>query len=97
MNLGTAIKRLRKEAGMNQQELTSKAGISQTALSQIENGVKAPNSTTLEKICNALEIPISILYIMAMDENDVPENKKEEYKRIFPYVEQMVLSLTKNT
>jgi transcriptional regulator with XRE-family HTH domain len=42
--------------------LARQAGVSASALSQIESGQVSPSIATLEKICAALELPITILF-----------------------------------
>lgn len=66
MNLGLAIRELRKERGLTQITLASKAELSQTALSQIEKG-KRPGKNTLKKISTALSIPESLIYVMGLE------------------------------
>lgn len=54
MNVGKAIKELRKTQNLNQVELAEMAGITQAALSAIENGVR-PNPDTLKKAESVVE------------------------------------------
>ena len=50
----TAIYQYRTEAGMTQQALGEKVGISQNAISQYESGVRKPDIVTLKKLAVAL-------------------------------------------
>ncbi|HRN41462.1 MAG TPA: helix-turn-helix transcriptional regulator [Vicingus sp.] len=93
MNIGNSIKRLRKQKGMNQSEFGNKCGLSQTALSQIETGFARPNKKTLEKICNILEVPEVLLYLLSMDEEDVPDEKKQQYKLTYPLIKELAINL----
>lgn len=93
MNIGTAIKRIRKQKGLNQLDLSEKAGITQTALSQIESGKKSPNTRTVEKISEALQIPVSLLYLLAIEDNDVPDSKKDDFQKLFPKLRDFVLDI----
>ncbi len=93
MNIGNAIKKLRKQKGMNQSEFGDKCGLSQTALSQIETGFSRPNKKTLEKICSVLEVPEFLLYLLSMDEEDVPDDKKQQYKSTYPLIKDLVINL----
>lgn len=90
MNIGKTIKQLRQAANYNQVELSSKAGITQTSLSQIELGKKRPTQQTLDKICDALDINESILYIMSTSIEDIPEENREAYQDLFPKVKDML-------
>lgn len=93
MNIGSAIKSIRCKLGMLQSELAEKCEISQTALSQIETGKKRPNPRTLTKICNALDVPTSIIYIIAMEDIDVPVTKKAAYELVFPSIKALALQM----
>ena len=53
MNIGRAIKEIRKRKGLSQLDLSEATDISQTSLSQIESGNKRPNPSSLKKICKA--------------------------------------------
>lgn len=50
------LKRLRSESGLTQVELSKKIGITQASLSQIENGERWPDYTTIVLISKALKI-----------------------------------------
>lgn len=93
MNIGNAIKKIRIEQGLSQGEFAKKCVISQTSISQIENGIKRPNPGSLKKICKVLDVPESILYLYGMEENDVPKHKKELYNLIYPNLEDMIKKL----
>ena len=56
MKVGAKIKSIRIEKGLKQTELASMAGISNTYLSDIENGRTNPSVNTIEKLAKALEI-----------------------------------------
>ena len=84
MNIGAAIKTIRKKLDFTQSQLAGACKISQATLSQIESGRKRPNEQTMKRICDCLEIPEAILYIIAMEERDVPASKKGVYQLIHP-------------
>jgi transcriptional regulator with XRE-family HTH domain len=90
MNIGKSIKELRTKKGYNQKDFAALCNISQTAISQIENGVSQPSKTTLKTICKQLEVPETILYLYGMDESDIPENKKELYAILYPAIHDMI-------
>ncbi len=76
MDIGTAIKLLRKEKGIGQKQLAEMCEISVNALSQIEINASFPQKNTIRKICESLDIPISYLLFFSISEDDVPEDKK---------------------
>lgn len=91
MNIGKGIKEIRKQKGLNQFALANACKLSQTSLSQIENGIKRPNPKTLKKICGVLDISEVLLYILGTEEKDVPKEKKQIYKMLFPTVKDLVI------
>ncbi len=93
MNIGTSIKSIRKYKNINQGDLADRILISQTALSQIENGTSNPSPKTIKKICEVLDIPEPVLYILGIDSSDVPENRKEMYNILFPSVQKIVFEI----
>lgn len=95
MKIGKTIKQLRKEKKMNQIELADTCGITQTSLSQIESDLTRPTQKNLDSICNALGITESLLYILSIEEEDVPESKKEAFQALFPSVKNMMVNLFK--
>lgn len=84
MNLGNAIRSVRKELDISQRKLAESCGISQTSLSQIETGSKRPSQRTLKKICEVLNVPESILYILGFLSTDMSANTNAEYQKHLP-------------
>lgn len=93
MNIGAAIRSIRRQEGITQYELAEKCNISQTSLSQIENGIKRPSNRTIKKVCEVLEVPESVLYILGMQESDVPDSRKNVYEMLFPSIRSMALQI----
>jgi XRE family transcriptional regulator, regulator of sulfur utilization len=93
MNEGNSIRLIRKKFGLTQQEMADKCGLSQTSLSQIENGLKRPSTGTIKKICKALDVPEALIYILGMEQDDVSENRKDVYKLLYPSIIEMALMI----
>ena len=55
-NIGTVIKRLRKEAGQSQEVCSGLAGIARSHLAMIESSAKIPNFETLWKLSFAFNL-----------------------------------------
>ena len=66
MLVGNAIKTIRKQKKIQQQELSKICNISQTYLSQIENNKKQPNLNILELIGDKLGIPIPVILFLSL-------------------------------
>ena len=82
MDLGNAIKSLRKELKISRKELAARCRISVTALYNIENNLSFPSKDSINGICSALGIPVSYLMFYSLTEEDVPEDKREFFKVI---------------
>lgn len=61
-NLGKNIKYLREKAGLTQEKLAEKSGISLDYLGKIEVNINKPGLKTLIKISKALNIHIKTLF-----------------------------------
>jgi len=90
MNIGQSIKQLRKDLNTRQWELAKNAEISQTYLSQIENGVKKPSTDVLEKIAFELDIPLPILYWYGLEREDIKPSKHKAYMFLKPSIDAMI-------
>jgi transcriptional regulator with XRE-family HTH domain len=90
MNLGNAIKHLRHQKGIKQNLLAVNSGITQTYLSQIENNLKEPNISTLKVICKNLNVPLPVLFFLAIDSNDIAPEKLNAFKHLAPSINSMV-------
>lgn len=55
------LRQLREDAGLTQQDLSRRAGLTQHCISQIETGKRRGTPPTLKKIAGALGIAISDL------------------------------------
>lgn len=95
MNIGATINRLRKEQKLSQSELADAAGITQTSLSQIENGVNRPNQKTLDAICKKLGVAEPLLNILSLENGDVSEEKKVIFDTLYPLIKEMMTKLFK--
>lgn len=61
MTTGARIKAARKTAGITQSELANRLGVSQAMVAQYESDSRNPKFETLQKIADALEVPIYTL------------------------------------
>ncbi len=93
MNIGEAIKELRKKKGLSQTEFAQLCSLSQTSLSLIESGKTQPHENTINTIAEKLEVPPILLYFMTFSEKDVPERKKEAYRILGPAIKSLVNQL----
>ncbi len=59
--LATAIRQLREDRGITQEDLAHEAGITTGTLSKIERGLANPSWTTVERIAGALGLKVAHL------------------------------------
>src|SRR5687768_13653415 len=94
MNIGKAIKIWRKQKGLSQKDLSNAAGLSFTALRLLETNITFPQKSTLESISKALDIPTSYLLFFAINEEDIPEEKRLAFKSLSHAIKSVLFSDT---
>lgn len=75
-NIGHAIKQLRKQRNIKQKTLAEKVGITNSYLSSIEAGNRIPSIEVLVSILKELNLPIAIIFIMAMSDEELEKYRK---------------------
>ena len=73
ISFGRVLRRLRKEAGLSQEQLALEAGIERNFVSLIERGVNQPSIRVIFKLARALDIPASEM--LAIVEEDIRIDK----------------------
>ena len=73
---------IRKAKGISQKVLAEKVDISATALCNIEIEKVWPTKTTINLICDALEIPVSCLLFASITEEDVPSERRAVFQAL---------------
>ncbi len=82
MNIGTLIRRARKDRKLTLKVVAEKALISEGFLSQVENDVNSPSVDTLVRICNALGIDVGDLLTQANQQEKIIIVRKSEWDDI---------------
>lgn len=62
IDFGSKVRALRNEKGLSQEELSFKADLHRTYIGMIERAEKNITLINIEKIANALEVPITELF-----------------------------------
>jgi transcriptional regulator with XRE-family HTH domain len=91
MNVGQRIKMFRVRQGFSLRSLAEKAGLSANTISLIERGENSPNVSSLHRLAEALEVPITAFF---QDETEqltvfVKHNKGTHYQSDGMVVESM--------
>lgn len=71
MNLGRAIKFCRQQKDLSIPALASKAELSPSYISLLERNERDPPFSTLQRISNALEVPLSVLVFVGTDPSEL--------------------------
>ena len=82
MNLGSIIRKHRKERKMTLKTVAEKAGISEGFLSQIENNVNSPSVDTLMNICSSIGVNAGDLISQVEKQENAVLIKKEDWSEI---------------
>lgn len=90
MNIGNAIKELRKQKGFKQNNFAEMCGLSQSYLSLIEKGKKEPTLGLLKQISSALSMPLPILVFLSLEMDDVANSKKDAFKLLEPSIKGLI-------
>jgi transcriptional regulator with XRE-family HTH domain len=83
VRVGGHIKRLREERGWSQPRLAVEAGVAVSAVSQIENGRRSPNVSTLDKLAEAFGVEVADFFPKARSSSLEPSlfNDLEDEQR----------------
>lgn len=82
MNIGTMIRRFRKEQKLTLKIVAEKAAISEGFLCQVENDVNSPSDDTFVRICNALGLDAGDLITQAGKQEKISIIRKSEWDDI---------------
>ena len=80
MDVGQAIRVLRRERGMTQSQMGASCCMSANALSALETGKSFPPRATVERICKACDVPVAYFLMACIEEEDFPEDKRILYR-----------------
>ena len=74
--IGKRISKFRKQNNMSQKELAHKIGVSNSRVSNWEQGLNRPDVDLLSNICNALNVSPSELLDIHLDNNELTADDK---------------------
>lgn len=76
--IGTRIRKYREKAGISQKELAGLIGVSNSRISNWEQGINRPDADILAELCRALNVSPSEL----LDVRLAPEDLNEQERRV---------------
>lgn len=90
MDIGKAIRTLRKTESMNQEEFAASVGITQSYLSLIEKGHKKPSLEVLQQMADILNTPLPVLFWFGIEREDVSEEKQYAFDVLKPSIDKLI-------
>lgn len=93
MDIAKSLVDLRVKKKIKQNAAAKLIGISQTYLSQVESGKKDPSTEMLKKIAAVYDMPVSVIFFMAMSEEDFAEDKRALFLMAKPIMEGLINQL----
>jgi transcriptional regulator with XRE-family HTH domain len=91
MYIGDVIASVRRRKRIEQKELANAIGKSISYLSQIENNRRKPSIQILKLISSALDVPLSGLLFMVLEEKHFSgDSKKELYNMAKPIMDDVI-------
>lgn len=91
MQIGQAIKQIRKHKKMLQAQLSEKTGISHNSICSFEKGNTVPHAKNFDKICKALKVSKSAVYFLCIDEQDIAPEKRESFQVLHTALKQLII------
>lgn len=82
INVGQRLRALREERGISMRELARRSNLSANALSMIERGLTSPSVSTLTKLAEAMEVPITAMFRQEFEKEDIVFIKSTERPRV---------------
>lgn len=82
VDVGQRLRVLREERDTSMRALARRSGLSANALSMIERGLTSPSVSTLTKLANALQVPITAFFRQKPSQEKVVFRKASERSRV---------------
>jgi transcriptional regulator with XRE-family HTH domain len=82
LDVGSRLRQLRSERGKSMRSLARTSGLSTNALSMIERGRTSPSVSTLYKLADALEVPITAFFRLEPERMDVVFRKQSDRRKV---------------
>ena len=78
--IGSRIRKYREERGMSQTKLAQLIGVSNSRVSNWEQGVNRPDADILADICRALEVSPSVMLDVRLSTEEFTEQERKVIK-----------------
>lgn len=90
--IGNRIRKFREELGISQKQLAEQIGVSNSRISNWEQGINRPDADILAKLCTALNVSPSLLLGVKLSTDELTEQERSVIKayRSKPELQQAV-------
>lgn len=75
--IGTRIRKYRKESGLTQEQLAEMIGVSKNRISNWEQGLNRPDADILTELCKSLNVSPSIILDVHLSDDELNEQEKK--------------------
>lgn len=75
--IGSRIRKYRKEVGLTQEQLANTIGVTKSRISNWEQGINRPDADILSELCKALNVSPSILLNVYLSDDELNEQEKK--------------------
>lgn len=75
--IGTRIRKYREDRGLSQKELAQKIGVSNSRISNWEQGINRPDADVIANICRALDVSASELLDVRLAPDDLNDQERK--------------------
>lgn len=82
IDVGARLRQLRTERSKSMRALARESGLSTNALSMIERGRTSPSVSTLYKLAEALDVPITAFFRLELPRHDLVFTRHDDRKRV---------------
>ncbi len=91
MEIGDAIRELRKKKGWTQKNLSNNTGLSINSICQIEINNSFPKKESLDIICKSLNIPVAYLLMIPVTHETFPDQKQFVLNTLFRLMNELLI------
>lgn len=81
-DVGLRLKELREERNLSMRALAKECGLSTNALSMIERGLTSPSVSSLNKIANALGVPITAFFRVEPPKQKIVYQRSDQHRQV---------------
>src|SRR5580704_2730071 len=83
MNYANGLRRARRRVGLSQRKLAKKAGFDASYITMIEGGRRIPSIEGIERLAEAMDMPVSLFLLSCADQMDLRGIKEKEARKLF--------------